>query len=313
MKLTSTLPLAFAFLLSMTTTPVAAQSSSQGAGNPSPDYFEARAAAGFLYDSNVSLSELDQSSSQADQALLLDFGVGVNIPFGQHLKLSADYDFSRTQYQELSQFDLDLHQVVATLGYQDRFFDASISGNYFNAVLAGDGYLNLTQAGGSLGYLFRQTLYLRGAYTVSQKDFADYPQRDSDNTELRTDAYYLLDGMHRYVSLGYSAVNEDALGPEYDYQGAIARLAYGHKLVMGERPLKLKAQLRLEERDYDNITPSIGELRQDQRWGAGLSANLPLSTHLNLLGEVNYNDNQSNLASANYDETTFSLSLGANF
>jgi hypothetical protein len=275
--------------------------------------FEFRAGAGYRYDSNVSIEEIDQATSEADTAVLLDLGLGLNIDLTERLSLQADYDYSHTAYQEFSDFDLAIHQATAGLSYRADAFDAGLTGRYFATKLDGDGLLDLSQGSASLGRLFGDWLYLRGAYTASRKEFADFPLRDADNGEIRADAYYLIDGMDRYVSLGYGIDRENAVGEEFDYDGGTARLSYGHRLALGERPVDLKARMQFDNRDYDHVTAAIGTPRRDDRWRAGLSAAVPLWRRLNLEAEAQYADNASNLEAADYAETVVSLNLATEF
>lgn len=277
------------------------------------DALEFRAGAGYRHDSNVSIDEIDRTSFQADSAWLFDVGVGFDVDVTDRLSLELDYDYSMTSYQELSEFDLGLHQVSAGVVYRVNEYDTGVTARYFHARLDGSQFLDVGQAATHVGRLFGERVYLRGGLTFSDKDFADQPLRDADQAEVRADAYYLLDGMRRYVSASYSHARENAVGPEFDYLGHTARLSYGHQLVVASLPLDLKAALRIEQREYRNPTPALGAVRDDDRLLAGLSAGIPLNRYLRLEAEAEYADNNSNLASADYDETVVSVSLETTF
>jgi len=274
---------------------------------------EFRAGSGYRYDSNVSIDEIDRTSFQADNAWLLDVGIGFGIDFTDRLSLELDYDYSLTSYQDLSGFDIGLHQASTGLAYSTNEFDAGVTARYFAAQLDDSGFLDVGQAATHVGRLFGERVYLRGGLTYSDKDFADQPLRDADNAELRADAYYLLDGMRRYVSASYSHGRENSVGPGFDYLSHTARFAYGHQLNIAALPVDLKAALRVEQRDYRNAMPTLGEPREDERFLAGLSAAVPLNRHLRFEAEAEYADNASNLASADYDETVVSVSLATRF
>lgn len=60
--------------------------------------------------------------------------------------------------------------------------------------------------------------------------------------------------------------------------------------------------LQFENRDYANISESIGAPRSDQRFRAGVNAAIPISQHFSLNGEVTRANHVSNLDAADFDE-----------
>ncbi len=275
--------------------------------------FGFEAGAGYQYDSNVNLSEIDENTEQADSALQYKLGADLRAGLSSRLTLYLKYGYSQTSYQELSEYDLAIHQVQARLNYRLGEFDTGLAARHFHTRVDGDGFLDINQAVASVSRMLDQSWYLRAAYTHSDKAYADYQPRDADNEALDADVYYLLDGMNRYISMGVRIDSEDAVSDEFDYTSGNLRLAYGHQLPLGSRNLKLKGQLKLEQRDYQHITPLLGEKRDDERLRAGLTATLPLSRYLEMSAEAEYADNASNLPSADYSETVFSLNFATSF
>jgi hypothetical protein len=268
-----------------------------------------KASAGYQHDSNVSISELDTNTGEADNALLLELGIDGKVPVSDALTLKAGYGYSQTTYSNFSEFDTAIHQLHADLAYRVGGFDTGLALRHFAATLDGDRFLDIRQVSPSIARLFGNTLYLRGAFTDSKKLYADRPERDADNSAVDFDAYVLLDGMKRYIAFGYRLDDETATDSELDYAGRRLKLAYAQQL----NALQLKAQVSLENRDYRNVMESLGEARRDERLRAGLSAALPLSEHFSLNGEAQYADYASNLASASFDEMIYNVSLAASF
>lgn len=273
--------------------------------------FDLRAAAGYQYDSNVSVDELDTSTGQADNALLLEMDADGRVPLGDTVSFSAGYGFSQTRYDEFSQFDTAIHRLQGELSWRVAGLDTSLAMRHFAARLDGERFLDIRQVSPAVGHLFGRTLYLRGAYTHSDKQYADREARNADNRAFDADAYWLLDGMQRYVALSYRVDGEDAVDDELDYDGNRVKLTYAHTL--DGVPLTFKAKWQLENRDYRHVTESIEAARDDRRTRLSLNANWQFAEHVGIEGTATRADYRSNLAAADYDEMVYSLNIAASF
>ena len=79
---------------------------------------------------------------------------------------------------------------------------------------------------------------------------------------------------------------------------------------MGEKDATLKLGWRGETRDYSTITPSIGEVRDDDRNRYQAELKIPLGEHFFIQFEYEYSDYSSNLESADYSQNLAALQLG---
>lgn len=271
------------------------------------------AGAGYQYDSNVNVADLDTNTGEADNALLLGLGLEAKFPLGNRLSFTAGYGYDSTTYQAFSDFDLAIHHLQAVANYKLAGFDTAVTLDHVSARLDGDSYLDATQVAPSLARLFGERLYLRGSIVGAEKSYTANEARKADNDALRADAYILFDGMQRYLALSHVRDSEDALASEFDYDGMRSKLTYGHRLEIGRAKVDLKTHLQFENRDYPEVTDSSGAPRRDERLRAGLCAAVPLSQRLELRGEAEYANNRSNLAAADFDETVYSLNIGASF
>lgn len=271
------------------------------------------AGVGYQYDSNVNIAQLDTNTGEADSALTYELGLDGDIPVTDKLSLNIGYGYTKTAYRDLSEFDLGLHQGSAQLGYRIGRVDTAIALRHFVVMLDNDRFMNIRHVSPSVSRLFGEAFYLRAAYTNAEKTYEQHDQRDAVNDAIGADAYFLLDGMKRYVAVGIEAASENALDAELDYDGMRLKATYGHQLQWLSRELEFKARVQLENRDYANVTETIGAPRRDERFRASLSAGMPLSDTFRFEGEAAYADNASNLDSAAYDETVFSVNLTAAF
>lgn len=264
---------------------------------------------GYLHDSNVSLTELDTNTGEADRATRLQLGVNGVVPITEQLSLKGNYGFTQTQYEEFSDFDTTLHRLEGHINWRVAGFDSALSLRHFAAQLDGQRFLDIRQFSPSVARLIAGKLYLRGALTGSEKLYADNEDRDASNLAFDIDAYWLLNGMDRYIAVGLRSDDEDAQAAEFDYAGKRLKLTFGQAL--GEA--KLKARVQLERRDYENFDEQIGAARRDERLQAGINLNIPLNEYLSLDGDAQYSDYRSNLDSASYDEAVYTITLGAAF
>lgn len=278
-----------------------------------PVTFGFDASAGVEYDSNVALQDLDASSGEADTATVLDAGVDMTIAAGSNGTIRLGYDVSATAYQDFSEYDLTLHHVNLDLGRRGRWLDAGIAVDRFDGVLDGEDYVSYTQLSPSISRLFGTRLFLRGAYVTANKEYDGLSFRDADFDAIRVDTYWLLDGMDRYWSIGLRRSTENANDAELDFDAALLAIAYGHNFKLPSITLQVKAHLRYEQRDYLNVTQSIGSRRKDLRLRSGLSAILKFNEYVQLEADVELTNNTSNLATAELEKSTLGVKLAINF
>ena len=267
------------------------------------------ASAGYQYDSNVNIATTDTNTGETDTALLLTLGLDGAVPLGDKLSLGLGYGYTSTTYATFSSFDLAIHHLRAALRYEVAGFDSTLSFDRFAARVDGGQFLDIRQASPSLGRLIGRKLYLRGSFTRAEKDFAANSERDAFNNAIRGDAYILIEGMERYVALAYRIASEDAKASEFDYDGREAKMTYAHRLQARRVKLDWKTYLQVENRNYAGAPDPDTAPRHDDRFRAGMSAAMPLSERIALRGEVEYGENDSNLAAANYDEVVYSISV----
>ncbi|MDX1480511.1 MAG: surface lipoprotein assembly modifier [Woeseiaceae bacterium] len=275
--------------------------------------FGLEARIGYLSDSNVNVAELNENTGASDTAVDLDFGIDGKLPLGERVSANFGYDYSGTQYSEFTEFNLALHQLRGGLNLKAAGFDAGLLAERYVAKLDGDDFLEISQVTPSLGRLFGDRLYLRGAWTAAEKTYAENELRDASNRSLRADAYVLLDGMNRFISLGYVSSSENALDETLDYDGDRLLLGFGQRFGEGERSLMLRLRAQFEIRDYAGFDESIEDTRSDERFRAEATATWGLTEHLSIEGKAAYADNQSNLETATYSETVLGLSIGVSF
>jgi hypothetical protein len=275
---------------------------------PKPEA-DLNASAGYRYDSNVNIAELDQSSGEADNAVLLEVGVNGRFPLSEKFSLNAGYKFTSTRYAVFSEYDLAMHNLQAELVYRIGRGQAGLAANRFAVQLAGDGFVDVTQLSPNVSRLFANRYYLRAAYTRAEKSYADLATRDAVNDSFRGDAYFLLDGMDRHIAINIQGESEDAVDPSLDYSGVRGGIAFGHRFD----DLQLKTWLQYGQRHYAVAAEGNDAPREDTRVRGGVTASYTLLNHLQLIGELEYANTDSNVPEARLEEIVATLNLAVSF
>jgi hypothetical protein len=268
--------------------------------------------AGFEYDSNVALLELDTSTNAGDRAALLDFGVAYDKPGPGRFDVQAGYDFSQSLHDAFDAFDVRIHRGSATLSYDLGRVDIGATLQHADAELDGNDFLTLKQVSPYLSKLIGQRLFLRFAYAHSDKEFAGNPDRAATADTLSSDVYVFVDGLNTYLLFGYRHDHENAIDAQFDYGGHMYRVQLTKRLNR-ERELTLRTSLRLENRDYDYPTTSIGAPRRDDRTQLEVSLELPLGERTITQLVYEHANNRSNLPSVDFAEDVLSVRFRARF
>ena len=284
---------------------------SGAASGDSADAVSFEVGAGLEYDSNVAVLELDASTGAGDAAASLDFGVAYDRPGNAKLDFGAGYNFSESLHEDFSTFDVRIHRASASTSYDLGRFDVGVTLQYADAALDGNEFLALTQVSPYVSGLVGRRLFLRFAYLDSDKDFADNPARDAATSSFSSDAYVFINGLKTYLVFGHRYDDEDAGFDELDYTGQRFGIQLSQRFTARSREITLKTELRAESRDYRAVTPSIGELRRDDRRQLGLTVEIPAGQRVVMRIAVRRADNKSNLASVDFAETVGSIAFSA--
>lgn len=269
--------------------------------------------AGGEYDSNVVVSETDQNTGAGNFSAELDLLTEYEVKFSRKGSVEVGYTFSQSLHQELSQFDVQTHGFKA--GIKQRFgaFKLGINYRYYNSSLDGNGFLTLQRISPYVTFYAGKSFLVRATYSYEDKDLKTSINRDATSNIFGADAYLLVDGSRTYFSFGYQMKILDAVGPEFDYDANIARARFTTRVPLLGKTSKFRIGVNYEKRDYDNITLSLGEPRDDKRLTLKTSLKVPFGDHFYVLGSLRYRDYQSNFLSADYSEYVSSLQFGFAF
>ncbi len=255
------------------------------------------------------MEELDRSANTSDTALFLRGKLDGEWEPSDKVSVKGGYSILSRNYRDVSEFDLDIHQVYGDLSREFEPATLGISHYYALARLDDDDLLDLSQTSLYASRLFDQRLFVRLAADFREKQFDDRGERDADSIGLSGDVYLFFNGAKTYVKAGLSGEEEDASGPAFDYDGWSFKTGISHKFPMADKPTQVSLDYKYEDREYDNPDPRIGVTRGDTRHSTELEWEVELNPHLAVISAFKYRDYNSNLASIDYSEKLASLAL----
>jgi len=257
---------------------------------------------GAEYDSNVSVSELDQTTQEDDQAVTFDADFDLKLPITNSTEISASYGYSEVRYQVFDELDLTSHFVSADISQELGNIEIGFTYRQILANLDGERFLTLKQLSPHAAIFLGKKAYWRLDYTQADKTIEGRPERDADSDAVGSDFYWFINGSRTYLSVGYKFSQEDAVDPALDYDGNTFKIKLTKRFGFNKLDGALKIGASYEQRDYQNDTAALGEPRQDDRTRLQTELELPISNHLNLLLNLEYADYQSNYLPADYDQ-----------
>lgn len=275
--------------------------------------FSGSVAIGAEHNDNLSVTQLEVASGQADTALTTDASISLLWKPVKKLTAETGYSYTMSRYQELDNYDLDMHLLFADLSYEFELFTLGTNYYFADADLGGDSFLKLDQYSVYAGKLIGDAWYLRGAVNFSEKTFNGFTSRDADNDGFSMDAYHFFNQGRSSVSVGYAYEDENTRGAAFAYAANTLRLKLNHSFMLGSREAELQLGYRRQDRSYDNITPSINAERDDTQNVIDARLEIPVVDKLALLTRWEHGDYSSNLPSADYKDNRISLALEYSF
>ena len=273
--------------------------------------FSADFSTGFEFDSNVSVIEIDATSAQSDIAALFDFGIGVETELGEGTEIKLEYDFGQDIQFEISAFDTQTHRLSADFSHDFGEVEMGASYQFVHSSLGGAGFLRLHRVSPyAAAYVANKRVYLRGAFVYADKDFIGRLDRDSSSNAGSLDAFYFLNEQHTFVIAGYRFESDDAVAPEFDFNGHNLKFRFIQRIPFGKKDGKLRLGWRYENRNYKSITPSISAIRNDTRHRISASLEIPINKIMYAEIEARHDDFSSNLASADFTQNVVSFRIG---
>ena len=267
-----------------------------------PTRYSAQLSVGGEHDSNVTIDELETSSKQDDQALVLGAKVGAKKQISKAIDFGLSYDFSQTAYEEFTRLDRQTHIVGGNLGYKMEALDTGLSFFYVNSLLDGERFLELYRVSPSMTGFISRRWYARGAWVYADKRIRNRAERNADSHGLELDLYFFQRGLRSYFNIGYRYKQEDATLERLDYRAHAAKVRFIRRIDIGSLQLKSELSFRYEDRDYDGLTPGLDGSRADKRQRWQLDLEIPAGERGSVQLYGSYGDYESNFPGTDYHQ-----------
>ena len=273
--------------------------------------FEAEASG--IYDSNVSVDQIDVLIREGDTKLKLKATLGYENPFAEDGEFNVKYKVSQSLYSEFTNFNIQSHTLSS--GIKNKFAGVTLAANYsfVHTRLGGNSFLDMNIFSPSASGFIAKNVYVRAGYNYYDKDFKASDDRDAGNHNFTLDGYYFFNNSKSFFSVGVSYEDEDALADEFDLKGYTLRSSLQMPVNIVRDGGKVKLSYAYRDRDYDNITPSILAIRAETRSVFKAALEIPVHDKFNLISEYKYTDRNSNFDSSNYTESVISIGIGYEF
>lgn len=258
--------------------------------------------AGAEYDSHLTVEELDVESSLGDIAAIFRLDAEYKPVQSRAGELRLGYSFDQSLYLEQDEFDTQTHRLSA--GGSTRIGRARLGTDYsfYHIRLGGDPLLNMHVVSPSVSGFVTDKIFARAYYSYFDKDFERFENRDANTHQGGLTINRYFNRSRSFVSFGARYDNEDAVDPALDYEGFLLTANLQLPLELAARRGKVNFGYSYRDRDYDNVTPSIGERRRENRSVFRVRSELPVARKLSFEAEYRFTDRNSNFPNADYEE-----------
>ncbi len=268
---------------------------------------------GASYNSNVSVSALDNNTGANDTRANIYGQVRYEKDLSANTEFNARYRYSQTNHSKLSRFDRQTHFLSTGLEHDFGDIEAGVNYRYYDGALDNDGFISSHRISPFIKKRINKKILARAFYAYSDKSFDTSISRDAKENEGGVSFYYFINGSRQYIQTQYSYKDVNSFGPEFDYGAHKARVRYTKRVPFYGRRVRLRGAYRFEQRNYDNVTPSIAALRDDTRHRLIGDVYVPITD--NVFGKLEYQHaiNKSNLPSADYNRDLLTVTLAVKY
>ena len=259
------------------------------------------------YNTSISVEALDTGRKTGDFAANLSASVGYTVSKAPKASLRLSYGLDQSLHKAAPAYDLLSQSFGAAAGTRLGKVDLGLDYQAYTMRLGSRPFLDMQVLNPSSSGFINPHLWLRGSYGYAQKTFATAKTMNADTQSVTADAYYLLPRHKAYLGLGARYELEDAVNPALSFQAYQLSAKAQIRAKLLRRPAKFALGYQYRARDYDAITPAIGEARQERRSSYTASAELALSPTLTAKSQFRHVARISNYSPADYVENLVSF------
>ena len=270
-------------------------------------------AAGYAWDDNVGLDELERATGESDEVTSLEIQGSAEFSFDDRASVRISAGLVDDSYRQFSQVDRRTESLGINL--ETLWGKATVGINWFDvsADLDDEAFLTYERISPYVAGFLSKQWFLRGEYVYGEKTIARRPGREADSHSVSIDSYYFIQGLKRYAVLGYTFRVDNARANRYDYDSHALKLRYVHRESLANLPLELELEGKFEDRRYKSPDPFIQTEREDTRLRLSAELRLLITEYASVSVHVKNSDYDSNLPTASYSDLVVGTELRLSF
>ena len=275
--------------------------------------FELELAAGYAWDDNVGLDELERATGESDEVTTLEAQGSALFSYKDRASIRFSAGLVDDSYQKFSQVDRRTESLGVNLETQLGKLTAGINWFDVSADLDDEQFLKYERLSPYLSGFVSKQWFLRGEYVYGEKEIARRPGREANSHSVSLDSYYFLQGLKRYAVFGYTFRVDNARANRYDYDSHALKLRYVHRETLKGLPLELELEGKFEDRQYKAPDPIIRDEREDTRWRFSAELRLAFTDFASVAIHLKNSDYDSNLPTASYSDLVVGTEIRLSF
>ena len=270
-------------------------------------------AAGYAWDDNVGLDELERATGQSDEVTSLEIQGSAEFSFNDRASVRISAGLVDDSYRQFSKVDRRTESLG--INVETQLGKATVGINWFDvsADLDDEAFLTYQRLSPYVAGFLSKQWFIRGEYVYGEKTIARRPGREADSHSVSIDSYYFIQGLKRYAVLGYTFRVDNARANRYDYDSHALKLRYVHRESLAKLPLELELEGKFEDRQYKSPDPFIQTEREDTRLRFSAELRLLITEYASVSVHLKNSDYDSNLPTASYSDLVVGTALRLSF
>ena len=300
-------------LLGMTLQSVSLPSIAQESSND-PHSFDGRLGAGYESDSTVIVDAIDSMSDSANIARTWQVNLNYDYQHDEEDKLSLSLNHITRNFEDDNQFDSRLLILSGTYSHDYERHTVGVRNQLIRSTLSSEDFLNTEQISPYISFFIGRQWFLNVSFTYADKIIKTNNERSAISYEMSTDVYYFFKGVNHYLLFGYRSRDEEAKDDLFNYDSSQLRVSWLKKVHFWNMPQKFRLNWRYQNRTYEDVIhPDINAFREDNRRQWEAEWEMSISDDIKATFSYRRNEQDSNLATASYDQNTKGLTVQYHF
>lgn len=274
--------------------------------------YSAEIAAGIGYSDRLRIPGTRPSLYKSDNATLVDAELEYEAKFWTDTELELSYNFSQREYDEITSSDSRYHYSLADLNHNFGFIRAGVTYSFLDFRFGGKPLLEVDQSGVYIERFLWRKLFLKAEYRYSENVYDNLEHLYSEAYTSGGEAVYYFN-RKTYLLIGYKSKDEKAKLLRRNYDANKYKIQFTRLFKVGRYLSTFEVTWRVEDRDYEIVTKSISDYRNDRRHRYKLRWKVPVSKRLFTEFKVERSNYVSNVPWANYSRDVSSIQFGVEF